>query len=429
MATPPLSRRTFIGAVGAAGLLGSLRSGPGARAADATGVPFARDFGAMANASADAQFFSEEAMLRELGVAALRAPGDVEAVAYNFPSWHPSPYMEARFGKGWTEFETLKESRPLFQGHLWPKFPLWGYFDESDPAWAAREIDAASDHGLGAWMIDWYWHDGVQFYHEQLERGFLRAPNRAKLKFALMWANHDWKNVYPARNPNDAAVLLPQTHSLEDFRRVTRYCIERYFGEPNYWRLNGALVFGIFDLNRVISCLGEDGTRRALDEMRSAVMKAGLGELHIQSNNGHGGVEGRLRQLGVDSATTYHTMAWTYTKAGGTTDAYGKGAADSIRAWKGQRGSCNVPTFPDCPVGFDDSPRFGLGSHPAVGRSPDQFERLVRAARHFVADDRNRVIYVSAWNEWTEDHCLLPDSIWGYSYLEALKRAVRSGAG
>jgi hypothetical protein len=36
---------------------------------------------------------------------------------------------------------------------------------------------------------------------------------------------------------------------------------------------------------------------------------------------------------------------------------------------------------------------------------------------------------VSAWNEWTEDHCLLPDSIWGYSYLEALKRAVRSGAG
>ena len=427
MATPSLNRRTFIGAAGAAGLLGSLRLGLGAeaKAGDAAAFPFAGDFGAMGDGSMDSQYFTEEAMLRELGATALRAPDGVEAVAYNFPSWHPSKFMEDRFGKGWTEFETLKESRPLFPGHLWPKFPLWGYFDESDPAWAAREIDAAADHGLSAWMIDWYWHDGVQFYHEQLEHGFLRAPNRNKLKFALMWANHDWKNVYPARNPRDAATMLPQAHSLEDFRNVTRYCIDRYFGQPNYWRLNGALVFGIFDLAKVVSFLGEDGTKRALEEMRAAVMKAGLGELHIQSNNGHGGLEGRLRQMGIDSATIYQTMAWTYTKPGGSADAYGKGAAASVQAWRDLRAKCDVPTFPDCPVGFDDSPRFGLGAHPAVGRSPDQFERLVRAARHFVADDKSKVIYISAWNEWTEDHCLLPDTIWGYSYLEALKRAIR----
>jgi len=118
-------------------------------------------------------------------------------------------------------------------------------------------------------------------------------------------------------------------------------------------------------------------------------------------------------------------VSWTYTKPAGSTGAYGTGAADSIRNWRSQRAACNVPTFPDCPVGFDDSPRFGLGSHPAVGRSPDQFERLVRAARHFVAGDNAKVVYVSAWNEWTEDHCLLPDTIWGYSYLEALRRALR----
>jgi len=380
MPKPLLNRRTFIGAVGAAGLLGTLRSGLRAQPGAGTtqGVPFARDFDVMVPPSTNEHFFSEEAMLREVGEATLRTPGDVEAVAYNFPSWHASPYMEERFGKGWTEFEALKDARPLFHGHLWPKFPLWGYFDESVPAWAAREIDAASDHGLSAWMIDWYWYDGVQFYHEQLESGFLRAPNRTRLKFAIMWANHDWKNVYPARSPEEAAVLLPQTHSPEDFRRVTRYCIDRYFGQPNYWRINGALVFGIFDLNKVIHFLGEDGTKRALEEMRGAVSRAGLGELHIQSNNGHGGIEGRLRQLGVDSATTYQTMAWTYTRARGTANAYGEGAAGSLREWRKQKSACNVPTFPDCPVGWDDSPRFGLGSHPAVGRSPDQFERLVR---------------------------------------------------
>lgn len=421
-----MDRRSFLGAVGAAGLLGAVRPGRAAdpEAGTAPDLPFARDFEAMPLPRAADRFFSEESLRRELGVSTLRTPENVEAVAYNFPSWHRSPFMEAHFGKGWTEFETLKGARPLFHGHLWPKFPLWGYFDESDPVWAAREIDAAADHGLSAWMIDWYWHEGTQFYHEQLEDGFLRAPNRQRLKFAIMWANHDWKNVYPARSPFEAAMLLAQTHSREDFQRVTRYCIERYFSQPNYWRINGALVFGIFDLAKVIQYLGEDGLKRTIDEMRGAVAAAGLGNLHIQSNNGHGGVEGRLRELGVDSATTYHTMGWTYNRPRGVADAYGDGAAESIRAWRKLKGVSNVPTFPDCPVGWDDSPRFGLGSHPAVGRSPDQFERLVRAARHFVAEEKVKIVYVSAWNEWTEDHMLLPDTIWGYSYLEALQRAL-----
>ena len=57
---------------------------------------------------------------------------------------------------------------------------------------------------------------------------------------------------------------------------------------------------------------------------------------------------------------------------------------------------------------------------------PAQFERLLRAARHFAAEQNGqRLIYIGAWNEWTEDGVLLPDTIWGYSYLEALRRAVR----
>ncbi len=125
METPKLDRRTFLGAVGAAGLLGAWRSGRAAEPQTATApdLPFARDFEALPLAGAAERYFSEESLRRELGTSALLAPDDVEAVAYNFPSWHPSPYMEAHFGKGWTEFETLKGARPLFHGHLWPKFP------------------------------------------------------------------------------------------------------------------------------------------------------------------------------------------------------------------------------------------------------------------------------------------------------------------
>lgn len=374
-------------------------------------------------------YFTEELCLRELGVPSLDAHSGCEVIAYNFPAWHPSPYMERLFGPGWSEFDLARKARPLFPGHLQPKQPLWGYFNEADPAWAEREIDAAASHGIDGWMIDWYWHNGTMFYHEQLEKGFLAARNRSRLKFALMWANHDWRDVYPAKSPEQARVLLPQTHSEQDCLRVMDYCVEHYFREPNYWRLNGALVFGIFDLSLLARQLGgSDALQRVFGKMRERVARAGLGGLHIQSSNVHGHLEKRFREVGVDSATFYHTFGWSYGgRAPGGLSPYCDGAVNSIQQWKKMRDRSNVPFFPDCPVGWDDSPRFGASAHMVVQRSPDQYELLVRAARRFVEAQPPRVVFLSSWNEWTEDHALLPDVVYGYSYLEAVRRAFGRG--
>jgi len=369
-------------------------------------------------------YLTAEMCRRELGVTNLESSGGAQAIAYNFPAWHPSPFMERLYGKNWTEYELAKRARPLFPGHQQPKQPLWGYFNEADPQWAEREIAAAADHGIHGWMIDWYWHDGVMFYQEQLENGFLAAPSRNRLRFALMWANHDWRAVYPAHAPDSAAILLRQTHSQQDCLRVMDYCIEHYFRQPNYWRLNGALVFGIFDIGLLARQLGgADGLRRAVDGMRSRVARAGLGALHIQSSNVHGRLESRFRELGVDSATFYHTFGWSYGgRAPGGISPYCDGAVNSIEQWKKGRERCSVPFFPDCPVGWDDSPRFGSSAHMVVERSPDQYELLLRAACRFTEGQTPRVVFLSSWNEWTEDHVLLPDAVYGYSYLEAVRR-------
>jgi hypothetical protein len=348
-------------------------------------------------------------------------------IAYNFPGFHPSPWMEARFGKGWSEFDVLKNARGLFPGHAMPRIPLWGYFNEADPEWAQREIDTAADYGLDGWMIDWYWHEGTMFYHEQLERGFLRAANNGRLKFALMWANHDRKNVYPARDPQTAAILLPQTHSVADCLKVADYCIEHYFHAPNYLRVNGALLFGFFDFPLLLKQLGEDGVARALDGMRERVQRAGLGEVHFQWNHANAPMVKDLAKHGINSATQYHTFGWTYGgRPAGGRSPYGDACAVTIRGWKEIRAASSVPFYPDCPVGWDDSPRFGHGAHVVTGRTPDQYERLCRAARHFVEGEKHKTVFLSAWNEWTEDHCLLPDMLQGYGFLEAVRRAFRA---
>jgi hypothetical protein len=165
-----------------------------AKSPEATDVPRRLQPDHLMGEAAEAGYFSEQQLQEALGTTELKRP-KVEVVAFNFPSWHVSPYMEAYFGSGWTEFETLRNTRSMFPGHTMPHYPLWGYYDESDPKWAAREVELACTYGVDAWMIDWYWHDGVQFYHEQLERGLLKADNRDKLRFGIMWANHDWKYV------------------------------------------------------------------------------------------------------------------------------------------------------------------------------------------------------------------------------------------
>jgi len=332
--------------------------------------------------------------------------------------------MEQRLGSGWTEYKTLREAKTLFPGHAMPRRPLLGELNEADPEWAQREIDLASGHGITGWMIDWYWHSGTMFFHEQLENGFLKTPGNSKLKFAVMWANHDWKNYFPASSPESAALLLAQRHSVEDCVRAIRYAIDHYFGAPNYWRIGNEPVFAIFDLPGMLQQLGRDSARRAFDLMREETRKAGYAGLHLQWSQSGGALVGELASLGFQSATQYHPFGWTYggRPAGGRTH-YGEACGITIAKWFETRDEASVPFFPGCAVGWDDSPRFGARSHLVVGRTPDQFERLCRAARHFVSRQDKKVVFLSSWNEWTEDHVLLPDQEFGHGYLEAVQRA------
>lgn len=179
-----------------------------------------------------------------------------EIFAIYFPSWHPDAHYGKWYGKGFSEWELLKTTKPLFDGHHQPKEPLWGYFDESDPVWMEKQIDTAVDYGLTGFLFDWYWYQGEQFLEKPLDDAFLNASNSGRLKFALMWANHDW-GIWPAMdddehlamngNVNQSSRLLLQIkHSEEDLRRAIGFCCEKYFLRENYWKIGGKPVFSFF---------------------------------------------------------------------------------------------------------------------------------------------------------------------------------------
>ena len=115
--------------------------------------------------------------------------------AYYFPNYHADPRNEEAHGPGWTEWDLLRHAKPRFRGHRQPRIPAWGYEDEADPRVFARKIDAAADHGIDVFLFDWYWHGNRPYLERALNEGYLAARNRDRLRFALMWANHDWGDI------------------------------------------------------------------------------------------------------------------------------------------------------------------------------------------------------------------------------------------
>lgn len=127
-----------------------------------------------------------------------------DVAAFVWPSYHPDDRAKIFWPQGIGEWETVMTNRAKFEGHEQPRFPLWGYINEADPYVAEMEIDAAADHGVNVFIFDWYWYDGMPFLEGQLNDGFLKARNNDRMKFYLMWANHDVTLGWDKRNADDA---------------------------------------------------------------------------------------------------------------------------------------------------------------------------------------------------------------------------------
>ncbi len=384
----------------------------------------------------------------------------MEVFAIYFPSYHPNPHYSSWYGFGWTEWELVKTTQPVYPGHHQPKVPVWGYFDESDPEWSAREIDLAANHGITGFLFDWYWYSGVRIMEEALENGFLCAPNRERLKFAIMWANHDWW-AWPAvtgkggmriavdgtRQP----VWLYIRHCPEDLDNVIDYCCEHYFCQPNYWRIDGKPNFVIYDIAKFIEELGGvDGAKMCLERMDRRAKKNGLGGIYFTANVGCCDENiyccgwNRVpiaKQIGFQSVFAYNivrTKRYLELTNEFPVVQYEDVIESHQYCWE-QIEKGGVSHFPVVTMGCDMSPRWHRGVRfpmdfrklnyePIVeGNTPEKFGRLCRLALRRAKSDNSaeQAIFINAWNEWTEGMYLLPEERYGTGYLEELKKAIQ----
>ena len=369
-------------------------------------------------------------------------PGDYQVGVYYFGNYHVDPRNEAVHGPGWTEWELVKRGEPRFPGHQQPKVPAWGYEDESDPAVFARKIDAAADHGIDYFIFDWYWYDDGPFLDRALDKGYLGAANNSRLKFCLMWANHNWVDIHPQKAHAPSNLLYPGQVTPETWETITDVVVERYFKHPSHWLIDGCPYFSIYDLYRFMENFGGvRETRAAIDRFRAKTKAAGFPDLHLNivmwmqpivpGETVPRDPDQLVGELGFDSVTSY---VWVHhagmpnfpqTEYTHLRDRY-------LEYWDRAEATYHVPYYPNVSMGWDSSPRtvqsdvfenIGYPFTPTLANNTPAAFREALAITKARLDRRSgpKIMNMNAWNEWTEGSYLEPDTINGMGYLEAVR--------
>ena len=365
-----------------------------------------------------------------------------DVAAYFWPAFTGDDLRSRMFWReGMGEWQTVKSAQPKFKGHTYPRKPLWGYVNEADPRIIEMEIDAAASHGVNVFIFDWYWYDNRPFLENCLNDGFLKARNRNRMQFYIMWANHAANNVWNKELSNTEACQTKIWEGIADFAKfeaITTRLIEKYFMQDNYYKIDGKPVLSIYDLCEFIRGLGGiEQAKNAIDYLREKVVKAGLSGIHIQLldrndvNINYSGVDSKqslnyfkaMKEIGADSFTHYqfcHIMD--------INRDYTVLAKEAKELWN-KYNHVGIPYFPHVSVGWDNNSRsYDFIEGITKNNTPENFQTALQYAKEYLDQRPNLppLITINSWNEWTEGSYLEPDTLNGYGYLEAVKKVFLS---
>ena len=349
---------------------------------------------------------------------------DVRAIAFYLPQYHPIPENDAWWGRGFTEWTKVVESRPLYYGHYQPQLPgALGFYDLRVPEVREAQAQLARQHGIHGFCYYHYWFGGKRL----LERPFneVLASGKPEFPFCLCWANENWTRRWDGQNRE---ILMPQTYSAEGDRALIRELIPA-FKDPRYIRIRGLPLFLVYRTADL------PDPRATAEIWREEALAAGLPGLYlcrVESFCRRNGVEDPA-QIGFDAACEFppHGIPPTAARTShpGLDPDFSGAISDYLEVSRhfALRPTPSYRRFYGVMPSWDNSARVGRRAHLVVNANPEAYrtwlETVVSRTRREKENDE-RLVFINAWNEWGEGCHLEPDRRYGLTWLEATRAAL-----
>jgi hypothetical protein len=297
--------------------------------------------------------------------------------------------------------------------------PALGWYDEANPACADWQIKWAVEHGVNFFLVDWYWLKGHKSLDHWVEHAYAGSRYKSALKWAVMWANHNPKG----------------SNSAEDWHNLVQYWLDHYLKTPEYlWREGKPAVFiwwpgGISD-----DVGGTAAATKLYATAQDMAKAAGLPGITFVAMNIEGGDTSGTKTLhdeGYAAETHYHghydalqyAADWRWAPFSLLTE-------HSPHGWDTHAALCaqsGLAYYPVADTGWDPRPWHGDASNVIYGRTPQEFEKLLREAKTWLDAHGRDTLVLGPWNEWGEGSYLEPNVEYGFGMLDAVRRVFCTG--
>lgn len=368
-------------------------------------------------------------------------------IAYYLPQYHEIPENNEWWGKGFTEWTNVKKCKPVFKGQIQPKIPLnKNYYDLMDKKTVEWQSNLANEYGIYGFCYFHYWFKDGRKILEKPAENLLKWKDIPQ-RFCFFWANQQWQRTWSNTKvpgtvwtPNDSqvkgdnkAILLEQEYGTEkDWKEHFDYLLP-FFQDDRYIKVNNKPFFAIYNMD-LIDCSNEmfllwnnlakengfDGVHFVSVNQScpdnpyiEAILQYGCGILeHSKRYNCICSFRGKLNRVFEIFHLKMHIYkVWSYKtiwKCITETLPYG-----------------NLPNYAGGDVHYDDTPRRGLKGTYYKKVNSRIFEKyLYKQLQRVERIYKTEFLFLDAWNEWGEGNYLEPDELYGYSFLEAIKRSI-----
>jgi hypothetical protein len=350
-------------------------------------------------------------------------------IAYYLPQYHPIKENDEWWGKGFTEWVSVANAKPLFEGHEQPKIPgELGFYDLRLEETKIAQAEMAKKYGIEGFC---YWHYWLGNGIRLLERPFQEVLESGKpdFPFCLGWANHSWKGVFfGAQNQT----LAEQTYGgYKDHEEHFAFLLKA-FKDERYIKVNGKPLMYIYRAYDIPDC------KKVLDFWRNLAIEEGLKGIHFVGENIN---ITDCEMLGLDALAFPRHREIENVEANAIKNKYLRFIYKKI---KGAQLQLKVFDYKDAMKYFLKTEEYKINEYPCIVPGWDTTPRLQKNAvilkkstsqlfkqhveevlkRVSYKPEEENIIFIKSWNEWAEGNYMEPDWKNGLAYLEALKEAL-----
>jgi len=343
----------------------------------------------------------------------------VRLIAFYLPQFHPIPENDLFWGEGFTEWRNVTKARPQFKGHTQPKLPgSLGFYDLRVPEVMKTQARLAKQYGIEGFCFHFYWFNGRRVLEKPIEQ--LLANPEIDIQFCINWANENWTRSWDGK---EREVLIEQNHTAQDDIDFINE-VKRFFDDPRYIKVDSKPVLMLYNPTLLPNASATAKRwRQRCKELGFEIFLL-VAETHGFDSQSETWFDGLvefppLRKLPEDATHKYELLDSFH----GNVFDYADLA--SIHSTEQQ---VNFPVFKTVSPSWDNTARRNDKATIFAGSTPTLYQDwLTKAVNSTIVkqNDKQRLVFVNAWNEWAEGAYLEPDAQYGYAYLNATARTLK----